>query len=341
MPRGKANYTDIPSVTFLGYDYSVDLTDLDAGLFTLYSGQQVSLNKGGTFQLTSAANKTYTVKLESVGTASSNVVQATFSVTDGTTSKTQTLQSGSGYDFQFGSDKISVFPTAVTSFGSGDGSVTARIGTGKVTLTTGVAFPFDKQWTVKTVSFSSATAASGYLQFVDLEYGNPTANPSASDYKVQLGQFDGTYNNGLAQGVVLNGPKNQDNSPLFNIKLVGFGSTTDVSTSRLKVSGFSTAPTSVLNLEWTSPNNVKNVFAPTQRSQVDIAKGDMLGDDAVTLTIGTTPWTILGNETWYFRQMTPSGSGSSITYAPSFLVGGPSGGNIQIDAVPVNSSLGT
>jgi len=307
-----ASFDETPTIKILGSEYSIDTKDLADGSLSLFSGQK-SVLKVGDVQTVGA----YTVKITSVGQTSSSSgtqIAVSVTVTDGTNTNTKTINAGSGYDF-FGG-KVSVYiDSALVNTGDANSAV-VRIGSGKVTLDEGSPFPLDNAWTVETVDLD----ASDFGGFT-LKYGNP----DLSD-KVLAGAFDGTYENGLAQGISIMGPKNVEGSSTFAVALKGFGGTKTYYPTELVLKGVQDGSDSAIQATWTDMDGVTNTFAPTKASQVEFGTTNTSVD--FNLVKSTTPYTIIGDKVLYFEKTETQGTGSEKQYRAVFQIGGSNGQEI-------------
>jgi hypothetical protein len=328
-----ATYQKIPLIIMLGTEYAIDTVAFSQTTpqFHLYAGEEVTLSSGQTFETDTG----YKITLTSVGLSSTNTVIAQIQAKnpDGAI-QTTSLQALQGWDFF--NNQLSVYiETACTACyieeNVATGQIVARIGTGKRYFNVGAPFPLDNRWTVRALNYSGTVAATGYnyLQVVDLVYGNPALTDP-----IQIGNFLGSELTGLKEGVVIDGPHNEEGLALFNIQLSGFGGTTKIDTTTLTVSavGDDTAGTDTFNLKWTGVGGHSNEFLPATKGHIATIGGSgAIPKGYVNFTTGTSPgpWFFVNNYSAYFAGVYTE-QGISSHYAADFYIGGyPNGQKVR------------
>jgi hypothetical protein len=326
-----ATYQKIPLITMLGTEYAIDTVDFSLATpkFTLYAGEEVTLSSGQSY----TTDTGFTVTLSSVGLTSANVVVANFQVTnpDGDV-QTFSLQQLQGIDFF--TNQISVYvETACTACyieeNVATGQVTARVGTGKRYVQAGAPFPLDDRWRVEALSYALDNTAAPQLNnlaYLNLSYGTQTgADP------VLAGNFQGNELTGLKEGVVIDGPHNEEGVALWQLELSGFGGATKVDSTRLTVGavGDDATASDVLHLTWTDVGGHLNEFKPLTKGHVaTIAELGGAAAGNVQFSSGTAPgpWFFINNYSVYFAGVAQDPTASR--YAAQFYFGGHPNGQL-------------
>jgi hypothetical protein len=234
----------------------------------------------------------------------------------------------SGGSYNFFSNTVSVY---VESIGydpsAAQGIATVRVTGGRKYLQDNSAFPLDTGWTVNHIS-----VVANKLYYISLKYGSITNPP----------QYTGTWSTGLAQGTVLNGPMKADGTPLYQMQLKGFGSTSQqVATTFLTVSdnlgtsGGGVTPNHLMKAAWTARDGSTQTLDATSPNKVWIPQsGAAFGN----LSIGGAQWMIVNDKVLYLAGVDPTGSLGQ--YNVRFKVGGQNGQDVTVGPFP-NASAET
>jgi hypothetical protein len=244
-----ASYDETPEVTILGHTYGINTAELANEEFELYSGEKITLGSGDEYETSNG----YTIKVTLIEETSGDV-HLRVTAPDGSY-KVKELSTGDSYDFFNGEVSI-----AIDTSGAGfiqqnvqTGLATLRIGSGSLKFDEGDPFPLDPTWTVDDIAWDTGN---GFLQYIDIRYG---ADDDDSDPFVE-GSFDGTVENGLAEGVVVPGPKNADGDTLFDIQLAGFGGTSNIDATQIMFEASGDEDTPELSISWNDPDGVPQVL---------------------------------------------------------------------------------
>jgi hypothetical protein len=344
IPTNGSAYNEVPEITVLGAKYAIDTADLTNSRLTLYTGAKQEILEGESVQVGDA---TITVTgIGQVQSTSGTSFNAIIRAEKGGTTQTQSIGPLTGFDFfaaQGDAGIVTLYVEQILYGAAGGSRVIARIGSKRVRFTQGLQFALDTAWTVNAVDFSGTPTR---LNSVTLQYGNPLgATP------FERGTFDGTVTNGLTIGQTINGPKNINGNPTFNLQLVGFGGSTitDRTDITLNTVGLNTSTTtSAIQVTWTDRDGIVNQFAPPDRTYANISTGVNV-PAGVGLVVGTTPYTIVNDKVVYFAGIDQTSSGASTQYTPKFRIGGVNGFDLAAttntsssaptSAVPLSSLL--
>jgi len=319
------SYSAIPEIDVLGHTIGIDYSTATDGQLTIYSGTKSTMMTGD--EVSTADS--YKVRLDSVTQGSGTTYYAIYTATnpDGLTeTSTQLTTSGS---YNFFANKISVYCDYVGyDQSAAKGTTISRVTGGKQYLQDSTAFPLDTNWTVKEVNVSG-TAPNQYLGFISLKYGSATNPP----------QWTGTFQTGLAQGTVLNGPLMADGTPKYQMKVKGFGSTstivdtTSVGVASIGSSGTGITSTHLLKPTWTARDGSTQTLDATLPDQVVIPSGAV----AASFNSATARYMIINDKVVYLSAVTPATtSGTVPTYTLTFKVGGLTGTDVTVG--PINAT---
>ena len=318
-----ATYQKIPLITMLGTEYAIDTVDfaLATPAFTLYAGEEVSLSSGQSY----TTDTGYTITLTSVGLTSAQVVVANIQATDPDGSvQTFSLQQLQGIDFF--TNKVSVYvETACTACyieeNVATGQITARVGTGKRYIQGGAPFPLDNRWRVESLTYqASAAPIINNLAYMNLSYGTQTGSDP-----ILVGNFQGNELTGLKEGVVIDGPHNEEGVALWQLQLAGFGGATKVDSTTLTVEavGDDATTSDILQLTYTDVGGHLNEFKPMTKGHIaTINNLTSPAAGSVLFSTGTAPgpWFFINNYSVQFAGVTQDPTASR--YAGQFYFGG-------------------
>ncbi len=326
LPVGTGrSYTAIPEIDVLGHTIGIDVSTANDGQLTIYSGTKSTMMTGD--EVSTAEG--YKVHLDSVTQGSSNTYYAIYTATSPTGATESSTQLTTAGSYNFFANKISVYTDYVGyDQSAAKGTTITRVTGGKQYLQDSTAFPLDTSWTVKKVNVTGGTAV-GFLRYISLKYGSATNPP----------QWTGTFQTGLAQGTVINGPLMADGTPKYQMKLKGFGSTSsiiDTTTVGLKsigTSGSGITSTHLLTPTWTARDGSTQTLDATLPDQVVIPAANTVA----SFNTATSRYMIINDKVVYLSSVTPAASSGTIpTYTLTFKVGGSTGTDVTIG--PINAT---
>jgi len=318
LPVGTGrSYTQIPEIDFLGHTVGIDYATAQNQSMYIYSGTKTTMLTGD--EVTTADG--YKVHLDSVTQGSTNIYYGIYTATnpDGATETSGQLTTAG--DYNFFSNKVSVHVDYVGyDQAAAKGTTITRVTGGKQLLTDGAAFPLDSAWTIKHVDISGGTAT-GTLNYIAVKYGAVTAPPV----------FAGTVQTGLAQGVVIDGPKMADGTAKYQMKLKGFGSTssiidtTTVSIASIGSSGTGITPTHLLQPTWTARDGSTQTIDATLPGYI-VIPGYAVDSSFSTST--NSRWMIINDKVVYLKTVESTGAGTQ--YNVKFALGGVAGTEVSV-----------
>jgi hypothetical protein len=326
LPVGVGRYyTAIPEIDVLGHTIGIDYATATDGLLTIYSGTKSTMLTGDEVTTTEG----YKVHLDSVTLGDANVYKAIYTATNPDGLTESSTQLGTGQSYNFFANKISVYCDYVGyDQSTAKGTTISRVTGGKQYLQDSTAFPLDTGWTVKEVNVSG-TAPNQYLRYISLKYGSATNPP----------QWTGTFQTGLAQGIVVDGPKMADGTPKYQMKVKGFGSasaivdTTTVEVASIGTSGSGITSTHLLKPTWTARDGSTQTLDAVLPDQVVIPSGATVA----SFNSATARYMIINDKVVYLSAVTPATtSGTVPTYTLTFKVGGSTGSDVTVG--PINAT---
>ncbi|RLG21667.1 hypothetical protein DRN74_02070 [Candidatus Micrarchaeota archaeon] len=331
LPTGSGNYSETPEITLLGHTYGINTRKLADNVFELYAGDKITLTSGDEYETADG----YTIKVNLVSQITSESttrgkVSLTVTSPDGD-EQTRSIQEGNSYEFFGGAVTITV-DSAATGFTQENvqtGVATLRIGTGSLKFEKGDPFPLDPAWKVKDITWSS-----GYLQSIDITYGNPDG-----ETYFEKGDFQGDVKHGLAQGVIVPGPKDADGKSLFNIQLAGFGGSTQIDTTTLEFEGDGSDSDAVMHVTWVDPDGLTNVLDASKDELAPFHK--LVAGSNETLNATTEAnYFIVNDKLFVFKGWTTEGLPTHFV-KPRFAIGSATGPVIEGDPVDMSKASPT
>jgi len=318
LPLNNTTWKKTPVINVLKKEYAMDTIAArqTTPQFVLYPGEAVKMLSGETY----TTDDGYIVTVEDVGLQGANTGALYVNVrVDAPDGDFERLSLDERQGASFFDDKVSVYVDAATGQtyteeGTVTGRADLRVGHGKLYFNVGSPFPLDELWTITEVDMDTVTvgtSTTNYLGNVTVRYGSPLKSDPA-----EKGGFLGNEFSGLKEGVILDGPKNHDGTPVFNIKLTGFGGATKTDLAEVILTGggpqkqaISVATTpdaaaeandlAVFHVKWTDRGGMVNNFAPDTRSQVAYSDNKLyLGSNAANqgLLMNTSrPWGMVAN----------------------------------------------
>jgi len=328
LPVGAGrSYSQIPEIDMLGSTTGIDYATASNQSMYIYSGTKKTMMVND--EETTADG--YKVHLDSVTQGSGTTYYAIFTATapgtDGLTETSSQLTSATGgtVDYNFFANKVSVHIDYVGyDQAAAKGTTIARITGGKQLLSDGSAFPMDSGWTVKHVDVSGTSAAgSQTLNYIALKQGGVSSPPT----------YSGTVQSGLAQGVVINGPKTKDGTPKYQMKLKGFGSTTTVIDSTpvsINSVGSSGAgmPTHIIQPTWVARDGSAQTLDASLPTYVVIPAYNAVGNTSFNTNVNAR-WMIVNDKVLYLKSVESTGA-SPPQYNVKFALGGTTGQEITV-----------
>jgi hypothetical protein len=327
LPVGTGRYyTAIPEIDVLGHTIGIDYATATDGLLTIYSGTKSTMMTGDEVTTTSG----YKVRLNSVTQGSGTTYYAIYTATDPSGATETSTQLATAGSYNFFANAISVYCDYVGyDQSAAKGTTITRVTGGKQYLQDSTAFPLDLDWTVKEVNVSGS-APDQFLRYISLKYGSATNPP----------QWTGTFQTGLAQGVVVDGPKMADGTPKYQMKVKGFGSasaivdTTKVEVASMGSSGSGITSTHLLQPTWTARDGSEQKLDATLPDQVVIPAA---GATVASFNSATARYMIINDKVVYLSAVTPATtSGTVPTYTLTFKIGGLAGSDVTIG--PINAT---
>jgi len=328
LPVGTGrSYTTIPEIDLLGHTTGIDYLTAQNQTMYIYSGTKSTMMTGD--EVSTADS--YKVRLDSVTQGSGSIYYAIYTATDPSGATESSSQLTTNGDYNFFANKVSVHVDYVGyDQSAAKGTTITRVTSGKQLLTDGASFPLDTGWTVKHVEVSNSTV--GVLNYIALKYGSITAPPT----------FSGSVQTGLAQGVVLDGPKMADGTPKFQMKLKGFGSTSsivDTTTAAFDAigsSGTGITPTHLIRPTWTARDGSTQTLDATLPAYVVIP-----ASAAASASFNTnlnSRWMIVNDKVVYLKSIESTGTGTQ--YNVKFALGGVAGQEVTVGPF-ANASVAT
>jgi len=319
LPVGTGrSYTTIPEIDLLGRTTGIDYLTAQNQSMYIYSGTKSTMMTGD--EVSTADS--YKVRLDSVTQGSGNTYYAIYTATNPSGATESSSQLTTNGDYNFFANKVSVHVDYVGyDQSAAKGTTITRVTSGKQLLTDGAAFALDNAWTVKHIEVGGGTAT-GTLNYIALKYGSITAPPT----------FAGSVQTGLAQGVVLDGPKMSDGTPKFQMKLKGYGSTsnivdtTTVTFDSIGSSGTGITPTHILRPTWTARDGSTQTLDATLPAYVVVPVSAAVNGSFNTNT--NSRWMIVNDKVVYLKSVESTGSGTQ--YNVKFALGGVAGQEVTV-----------